>query len=95
MSQIKKALEKAKKDRELFSFRGMEQAPGESSPQDIQAPARTLLVERETQSQTSNDITSPVYSQTRVVQVDRQRLITERVFFDTRKGPAWLINTNS
>jgi non-specific protein-tyrosine kinase len=80
MSEIKKALEKAKKDRELFSVRALEQSHGESSPQDIQAPARTTLVEGEIQSQTSSDITPPVYSQTRTVQVDRQRLITERVF---------------
>jgi hypothetical protein len=64
MSQIKKALEKAKRERELFSIEVREQAPLETSYQDQQEPTKVRLAEEEAQNLASSDITPPIYSQT-------------------------------
>jgi protein-tyrosine kinase len=79
MSEIKKALEKAKRERDLF-IREPQQPQEEPSPQDLRKPNRGEPAGGDIQSQGLNDIIPPVYSQTRVVQVDRERLIAERVF---------------
>jgi protein-tyrosine kinase len=79
MSQIKKALEKAKKERELFSA-WEHAAPVEASRGDQQDSTIIGSLPDEIGTLESDDITPPIYSQTRVVQVDRDRLINGRVF---------------
>ncbi len=71
MSEIKKALEKARKEKKTLSKEALEHAGGiKNLPEDIIA---------------SNKVFLPAYSQTKSVQVDLKKLINRKVFSILKK----------
>ena len=79
MSQIKKALEKAKKERKIFLGEDQEHAKGiEGPPNDRITSSKTRTAEDAVRDVL--EVPPPTYSHTRCVQVDPEKLIDRKVF---------------
>lgn len=79
MSQLKKALEKAKKEKKSFVIEGQGHAKGiEPLPKDRGVSSEMKL--KEAPGRDAVEVPPPTYSQTRCVQVDPEKLVDRKVF---------------